>query len=132
MDLAEQLKQQAIAQGFAVAGVAATAGSERLALRNAALERWLAAGYQADMAWMNNPKRRQVEQLLPGVRSLLAVGLNYYVEQQQQVGVATFGCDGGCIAADRHECGNGKGQQVHAQHDVNAESRHQTDQGLVG
>jgi len=88
VDLAEQLKQQAIAQGFAVAGVAATAGSERLALRNAALERWLAAGYQADMAWMNNPKRRQVEQLLPGVRSLLAVGLNYYVEQQQQVGVA--------------------------------------------
>jgi len=88
VDLAEQLKQEAIAQGFAVAGVAATAGSERLALRNAALERWLAAGYQADMAWMNNPKRRQVEQLLPGVRSLLAVGLNYYVEQQQQVGVA--------------------------------------------
>ena len=88
MNLADQLKQQALAQGFAVAGVASTSAGGRMPLRTAALERWLAAGYQADMAWMNNPKRLAVQQLLPGVRSLLAVGLNYYVDQQQGVGVA--------------------------------------------
>jgi epoxyqueuosine reductase len=88
VNLADQLKQEAIAQGFAVAGVAAVPGGERLAMRNAALDRWLAAGYQADMNWMNNPRRRRVEQLLPGVRSLLAVGLNYYVGKHQEFGVA--------------------------------------------
>jgi epoxyqueuosine reductase len=88
VNLADQLKQQALAQGFAVAGVASTSAGGRMPLRTAALERWLAAGYQADMAWMNNPKRLAVQQLLPGVRSLLAVGLNYYVDQQQGVGVA--------------------------------------------
>ena len=60
-------------------GIASAAGSERLRLRTAALERWLAAGHQADMAWMADPRRRAVEALLPGVRSVVAVGLPYYV-----------------------------------------------------
>jgi epoxyqueuosine reductase len=77
--LAEQLKQEAGRLGFDPVGLAAVPGSPRLALRTAALERWLAAGHQAEMAWMADPRRRAVEQLLPGVRSLLAVGLSYYV-----------------------------------------------------
>ena len=75
-------------------GLAAVPAGERLGLRTAALERWLAAGYQADMAWMADPRRRAVEQLLPGVRSLLAVGLNYYVEADRAPGalkVARYG-----------------------------------------
>jgi epoxyqueuosine reductase len=75
-DLARRLKQQAQQLGFDPVGLAAVPAGERLSLRTAALERWLAAGYQADMAWMADPRRRAVEQLLPGVRSLLAVGLN--------------------------------------------------------
>lgn len=79
--LAAELKQEARRLGFDPVGLAAVPGGPRLALRNAALQRWLAAGHQADMAWMADPRRRQVEALLPGVRSLLAVGLNYYVAE---------------------------------------------------
>ena len=63
-------------------------------LRTAALERWLAAGHQADMNWMDDPRRRAVEQLLPGVRSVLAVGLSYYVAAEPTPGslrVARYG-----------------------------------------
>ena len=93
-DLADALRQQARRLGFDPVGVAAVARSERLALRTAALERWLEAGHQASMGWMADPRRRAVETLLPGVRSLLAVGLNYYVDAERSPGalkVARYG-----------------------------------------
>lgn len=65
-----------------------------MVLRTAALERWLQRGHQADMAWMADPRRRAVETLLPGVRSLLAVGLNHHVAAQRTSGtlkVARYG-----------------------------------------
>jgi epoxyqueuosine reductase len=92
--LARNLKHQANALGFDPVGIAAVPGSTRLQLRTAALERWLAAGHQADMGWMADPRRRAVEALLPGVRSLVAVGLNYYVDAERQPGslaVARYG-----------------------------------------
>ena len=92
--LAQQIKQQARSLGFEPVGIAALPGSERLQLRSAALQRWLAAGHQADMAWMADPRRRAVEQLLPGVRSLIAVGLSYYVQAERapgSLGVARYG-----------------------------------------
>ncbi|MCP9808115.1 tRNA epoxyqueuosine(34) reductase QueG [Cyanobium sp. HWJ4-Hawea] len=92
--LALQLKEQARSLGFNPVGLAAVPGGERIALRTAALQRWLAAGYQADMGWMADPKRRAIEKLLPGVRSLLAVGLNYYVKTERAEGslaVARYG-----------------------------------------
>jgi epoxyqueuosine reductase len=94
VDLADTLKQQAQQLGFAAVGIASAAGSERLRLRTAALERWLAAGHQADMAWMADPRRRAVEALLPGVRSVVAVGLPYWVDAEQAPGslkVARYG-----------------------------------------
>ncbi|MBM5792257.1 MAG: tRNA epoxyqueuosine(34) reductase QueG, partial [Cyanobacteria bacterium M_surface_10_m1_298] len=78
--LAQAVKQQALSLGFDLVGIASAQGSARIQLRSAALERWLAAGHQADMAWMQDPRRRDLEALLPGVRSVVAVGLNYYVE----------------------------------------------------
>ncbi|MEY3757816.1 MAG: Epoxyqueuosine reductase [Cyanobacteriota bacterium] len=92
--LARNLKHQANALGFDPVGIAAVPGSARLQLRTAALERWLAAGHQADMGWMADPRRRAMEALLPGVRSLVAVGLNYYVDAERQPGslaVARYG-----------------------------------------
>lgn len=83
-----------MALGFDPVGIAAVPGSERLALRTAALQRWLEAGHQADMAWMADPRRQAVAALLPGVRSLLAVGLSYYVDAQRLPGslaVARYG-----------------------------------------
>lgn len=94
VELADTLKQQARQLGFAAVGIASAAGSERLRLRTAALERWLAAGHQADMAWMADPRRRSVEALLPGVRSVVAVGLPYWVEAERAPGslkVARYG-----------------------------------------
>ena len=94
VELAGTLKQQARQLGFAAVGIASAAGSERLRLRTAALERWLAAGHQADMAWMADPRRRAVEALLPGVRSVVAVGLPYWVEAERAPGslkVARYG-----------------------------------------
>jgi epoxyqueuosine reductase len=83
VDLADTLKQQARQLGFTAVGIASAGGSERLRLRTAALERWLAAGHQADMAWMADPRRRDVQALLPGVRSVVAVGLPYYVDAER-------------------------------------------------
>lgn len=92
--LALALKRQAAALGFEPVGIAAVPGGERLQLRTASLQRWLAAGHQATMAWMADPRRQRIEDLLPGVSSLLAVGLNYYVAAQRAPGtlaVARYG-----------------------------------------
>ena len=46
------------------------------------------------MGWMEDPRRRQLDALLPGVRSVLAVGLSYYVQAPRQPGhlrVARYG-----------------------------------------
>jgi epoxyqueuosine reductase len=92
--LGEELRQEARSLGFDPVGIAAVPGGERMALRSAALERWLAAGHQGTMAWMADPRRRAIEALLPGVRSLLAVGLSYYVAAERAPGslaVARYG-----------------------------------------
>ena len=34
------------------------------------LQQWLDQGYQANMAWMANPKRQDIRQVLPQVRSI--------------------------------------------------------------
>ena len=92
--LAAALRARAEGLGFAPVGLAAVPGSPRLPLRTAALERWLAAGHQAGMGWMEDPRRRRIEALLPGVRSILAVGWNYHVARERAPGslrVARYG-----------------------------------------
>ena len=81
-ELALALKAQATALGFGAVGIAVLPGGARLPLRQAALERWLEAGHHADMGWMADPRRRSIEALLPGVRSVVAVALNYHVRQR--------------------------------------------------
>ena len=81
-ELSQNLKEKAIQQGFNPVGIARIPGSERIQLRTAALQRWLETGHQADMNWMAAPRRQKIENLLEGVTSLLAVGLNYYVEEK--------------------------------------------------
>jgi epoxyqueuosine reductase len=92
--LALELKRQAGSLGFEPVGLAAVPAGERMQLRTASLQRWLAAGHQASMDWMADPKRQRIEALLPGVRSLLAVGLNYHVATERTAGtlaVARYG-----------------------------------------
>ena len=79
-ELSRNLKKEALKAGFSLVGIASVPGSSRLQLRTKALQRWLQAGNQADMEWMEAKKRENVENLLNGVSSLLSVGLNYYVD----------------------------------------------------
>ncbi len=82
-ELSLKLKQKAKDEGFDPVGIAKVPGSERIQLRTAALQRWLNEGYQADMNWMAAPRRQQIHDMLKGVKSILAVGLNYYVDKKQ-------------------------------------------------
>ena len=89
--LSELLKKKAKEEGFSCAGIAKIPGSSRIKLRTEALERWLEAGNQSDMHWMEAPRRKKVESLLEGVSSILAVGLNYYVKKQRKPGAPLIG-----------------------------------------
>ncbi|MGA1626971.1 MAG: tRNA epoxyqueuosine(34) reductase QueG, partial [Prochlorothrix sp.] len=72
--LATALKTQALNLGFHKVGIASIPESPA----EWGLQHWLQQGYQADMAWMASPKRQDITQVLPGVRSVISVALNYY------------------------------------------------------
>tara|TARA_Y100001968_G_C19400356_1_gene740661 strand:- start:594 stop:1541 length:948 start_codon:yes stop_codon:yes gene_type:complete len=82
--LSQKLKAKALREGFSTAGIASIPGSSRIKLRTAALQRWLKAGNHADMNWMKAERRNNIESLLEGVSSILAVGLNYYVNKEKK------------------------------------------------
>ncbi len=65
----------------ATSGQAAGPSSQRLRDR---LQEWLQRGFQASMNWMTrDPERRADPALvLPGCRSIISVGMNYYTEQR--------------------------------------------------
>ncbi len=76
---AAQVKAQAIALGFHQVGIVDIADpTPAEQASRAALQRWLHQGHQAEMAWMANPKRQDIRQVMPEARSLIAVALNYY------------------------------------------------------
>ena len=74
-----QVKDAAIDIGFHLVGIAPIDRQDDAVDR---LKNWLSAGYQADMAWMANPKRQDIRAWMPEVRSLISVGLNYYTPHQ--------------------------------------------------
>ena len=81
---AQQVREYALNLGFHQVGIASADVSQAVVnTRNAALQRWLEQGYQADMAWMANPKRWDIHQVMPDVRSLVCVALNYYTPHQR-------------------------------------------------
>lgn len=81
----QRVIDQALHLGFHQVGIAAVAEVPSEAEQDAAahLRHWLNQGYQADMAWMDSPKRQDMRQVLPGVRSVICVALNYYTPQSQ-------------------------------------------------
>lgn len=74
---------QALHLGFHLVGIAAVGDEPDEAEQEAKahLNQWLEQGYQADMAWMANPKRQDIRHVLPGARSLICVALNYYTPE---------------------------------------------------
>lgn len=80
-----QIKQKAESLGFHACGIAAVdADVDNSATQH--LKAWLAQGYQADMKWMENPKRFDIRACMPGVKSVISVALNYYTPQQRPEG----------------------------------------------
>ncbi len=79
------IKAQAQAIGFHLVGVAAI-DSTTIETTAARLEEWLELGYQAEMNWMTNPRRRDPRLILPTVKSIIAVALNYYQPQKRPAG----------------------------------------------
>ena len=96
IDLTKKIKEKAFEEGFDAVGIAKVPGSSRIKLRTASLERWLRAGHQAKMEWMKSPRRKDIESMLQGVKSVLAVGLNYYVDtdkasKDKDISIARYG-----------------------------------------
>ncbi len=92
--LSEALKSKAINLGFNPVGIAKIPGSKTIKLRTKALQNWLHEGYQAEMHWMEAPRRQDPKQLLEGAKSLIAVGLNYYVDVKKHpksLSIARYG-----------------------------------------
>lgn len=71
----EALRTRLGALGFDEVRFAAVTGGS-----NASLRDWLEAGRQADMAWLERTadKRMNPELVLPGVRSMILLGVNYW------------------------------------------------------
>src|SRR5919199_2076781 len=80
-----QIKQKARSLGFHLCGIAAVDDdADEAAVGH--LKAWLALGYQADMAWMDNPKRFDIRACMPEVESVICVALNYYTPHQRPEG----------------------------------------------
>jgi epoxyqueuosine reductase len=103
MTLAEEIKREALTLGFDAVGITRVTDSgapsafglqpdsslpdpttplpHRLLSR---LVEWLQRGYHGTMAWMTrDPSRRSDPQLvLPGCRSMISVGMNYYTDNR--------------------------------------------------
>jgi epoxyqueuosine reductase len=80
-----QIKQKAFELGFHKVGIAAV-DADAGRSESSRLQAWLALGYGADMAWMENPKRQDIRLVMPEVQSVICVALNYYTPHQRPEG----------------------------------------------
>jgi epoxyqueuosine reductase len=77
--MADSVRQAALELGFHKVGIVSVAAAKSaVEASNTALRAWLAKGFQAEMTWMASPRRKDVAQVMPEVRSLVCVALNYY------------------------------------------------------
>jgi epoxyqueuosine reductase len=74
-----RVKRKAADLGFTHSGIATARPLDDEADR---LREWIDRGLQADMEWMvrNEEKRKDPALVLPGVRSIVCVAMNYYVD----------------------------------------------------
>ncbi|KAM3097327.1 tRNA epoxyqueuosine(34) reductase QueG [Phormidesmis sp. 146-12] len=84
-ELTQKIKQKALELGFHKVGIVRI---DEVTNQQSveSLQSWLEQGYQAEMAWMANPKRQNIQLVMPEVRSLVCVALNYYTEHDRPNG----------------------------------------------
>ena len=80
-ELSKKLKKRAKLEGFTISGIASIPGSSRLKLRTKALERWLSNNHHGEMKWMEAERKKNIDKLLKGAKSVLSVGFNYLSSQ---------------------------------------------------
>ncbi|WP_173645735.1 tRNA epoxyqueuosine(34) reductase QueG [Geminocystis sp. NIES-3709] len=79
----EEIKEQALTIGFHKVGVTTVNYNiEKQEKNKQRLQEWLDKGYQAQMAWMNNPKRQNIIECWPQAKSIVSLALNYYTPHQ--------------------------------------------------
>lgn len=78
------VKEKARELGFHKVGITAVDGVDNTDAQR--LKAWISLGYHADMEWMNSPKRQDISLIMPEVRSLISVALNYYTPDQRPEG----------------------------------------------
>ncbi len=81
-DLAQQIEAYAREIGFHAVGIAAI-DPNTTQVAATRLQEWLSLGYQADMAWMSDPRRQDIYQLMPEAKTVIALALNYYTPHQR-------------------------------------------------
>jgi epoxyqueuosine reductase len=80
-----EVKQKALDLGFHQVGIAnVDASAGELAAQR--LRAWLQLGYHADMEWMADRRRQDIHSIVPEVRSVICVALNYYTPHQRPEG----------------------------------------------
>jgi epoxyqueuosine reductase len=77
-----QIEDRAREIGFHAFGIAAIDPNTTQTAANR-LQEWLSLGYQADMAWMSDPRRQDIYRLMPAAKTVIAVALNYYTPHQR-------------------------------------------------
>lgn len=85
-ELAHGLKHHAFALGFHKVGIASSEDASVEAIAD--LQQWLAQGFHAEMAWMTNPKRQNIQAVMPDIQSVVCVALNYYTPVERSTGQA--------------------------------------------
>jgi epoxyqueuosine reductase len=82
----EELRRRLRSLGFDEVRFASVNGGH-----NSSLGEWLAAGHQADMHWMERTaeKRLNVDLVLPGARSVVMLGVNYWSGHPEDRGQMT-------------------------------------------
>lgn len=75
----QNIKQKALELGFSKVGIARVEPED---WGDSRLQNWLNHGYYGGMEWMKDPRRQDIRQVMPEVRSLICVALNYYTPHQ--------------------------------------------------
>ena len=85
MTLTEKVKRKALDLGFQVVGVSRITSDRP---ESARLAEWLARGYHGEMNWMARTaaKRKNPALLLPGIRAIVSLGMNYYTDDRPDGG----------------------------------------------
>jgi epoxyqueuosine reductase len=79
----DRIKQKALDLGFHKVGISAVLEGQSLSHSTQQLQQWLERGHHAEMAWMSDPRRQDIRQVMPEVRSVISVALNYYTPHEQ-------------------------------------------------